>query len=246
MKTCYLHSDIDTLERVKIIRELRQGVHDVLIGINLLREGLDIPEVSLVAVLDADKEGFLRSETSLIQTAGRAARNVAGRVILYADRITGSIERAMAESSRRREIQTAYNAEHGITPESIRKSIDEVLGSVFEMDYVTVAKDEGEPLLPPEDLEKEIARLREEMRAAAADLEFERAARCRDRIRELQGWEMEYLDDANAPVVKRGGKSTRRNPRAGESNPAKTPHYNPASFRSRSLSNPRTNLGSQK
>jgi excinuclease ABC subunit B len=207
VKTCYLHSDIETLERIKIIRELRQGVHEVLIGINLLREGLDIPEVSLVAVLDADKEGFLRSETSLIQTMGRAARNVAGRVILYADRVTGSIERAVAESSRRREIQTAYNVEHGITPESIRKKIDEVLGSVFEMDYVTVDKEETAPLLPPEDIEKEIARLREEMRAAAADLEFERAARCRDRIRELQGWEMEYLDDANAPVVKWGGTS---------------------------------------
>jgi len=194
VKTCYLHSDITTIDRVKIIRELRKGVHDVLIGINLLREGLDIPEVSLVAVLDADKEGFLRSETSLIQTSGRAARNVDGRVILYADVVTGSIERAIAECSRRRETQVAYNEEHGITPESVKRNIGEVLSSIYEMDYVTVDKgEETEEVLIPTDIEKEIKRLREEMRIAAENLEFERAALCRDEIKELEKLEMSIL-----------------------------------------------------
>jgi excinuclease ABC subunit B len=188
VKTCYLHSDIDTLERVKIIRELRQGEHDVLIGINLLREGLDIPEVSLVAILDADKEGFLRSETSLIQTAGRAARNVGGTVILYADRETGSIRRAVEECARRREAQLAYNAEHGITPESVTKQLDDVLHSVYEMDYVTVplAAEEAAVYRSPAEVQGEIERLRGRMVAAAADLEFEEAARCRDEIRRLE------------------------------------------------------------
>lgn len=188
VKTCYLHSDIDTLERVKIIRELRQGTHDVLIGINLLREGLDIPEVSLVAILDADKEGFLRSETSLIQTSGRAARNVAGTVILYADKETGSIRRAVAECARRRVRQLAYNTEHGITPESITKQLDDVLHSVYEMDYVTVplAAEEEAEYRSTAELQKEIARLRGRMVAAAADLEFEEAARYRDEIRRLE------------------------------------------------------------
>ncbi|MFU8858231.1 MAG: excinuclease ABC subunit UvrB [Deferrisomatales bacterium] len=192
VKTCYLHSDIDTLERVKIIRELRQGIHDVLIGINLLREGLDIPEVSLVAILDADREGFLRSETSLIQTAGRAARNVGGRVILYADQVTGSIRRAVEECSRRRERQLAYNREHGITPESVKRRIDDVLSSVYEMDYVTVplAAEEEAPFRTPQELGAEVARLRKSMLEAAAALEFEEAAALRDRIRELEEWEL--------------------------------------------------------
>ncbi len=200
VKTVYLHSDIDTLERVKIIRELRQGVHDVLIGVNLLREGLDLPEVSLVAVLDADKEGFLRSETSLIQTAGRAARNVNGRVIFYADRITGSMARAIAESRRRRAAQLAYNEAHGITPESVRKRIDDVLSSVYEMDYVTVpvaAEDEA-AYRTPEELEAEIAELRKKMLEAAADLEFETAARYRDEIRRLEDLALRLFPDRAA------------------------------------------------
>ncbi|GAB4246272.1 excinuclease ABC subunit UvrB [Deferrisoma sp.] len=200
VKTVYLHSDIDTLERVKIIRELRQGVHDVLIGVNLLREGLDLPEVSLVAVLDADKEGFLRSETSLIQTAGRAARNVNGRVIFYADRITGSMARAIAESRRRRAAQLAYNEAHGITPESVRKRIDDVLSSVYEMDYVTVpvaAEDEA-AYRTPEELEAEIAGLRKKMLEAAAELEFEKAAQYRDEIRRLEDLALRLFPDRAA------------------------------------------------
>ncbi|MHB8766266.1 MAG: excinuclease ABC subunit UvrB [Deferrisomatales bacterium] len=195
VKTCYLHSDVDTLERVRIIRELRQGVHDVLIGINLLREGLDIPEVALVAILDADKEGFLRSETSLIQTAGRAARNLGGRVILYADRVTGSIERASGECSRRRALQLAYNQAHGITPESVRKRLDDDLSSVYQMDYVTVplAAEEESPFRTPAEVEREVARLRKKMLEAAAGLEFEEAARCRDEIHRLQALEMELF-----------------------------------------------------
>ncbi|MEW6488680.1 MAG: excinuclease ABC subunit UvrB [Thermodesulfobacteriota bacterium] len=198
VKTCYLHSDIDTLERVKIIRELRQGTHDVLIGINLLREGLDIPEVSLMAILDADKEGFLRSETSLIQTSGRAARNLGGRVILYADQVTGSIRRAVDECGRRREIQLAYNREHGITPESVKKRIDDVLSSVYEMDYVTVplAAEEEAPFRTPAEAEREIERLRRKMLEAASSLEFEEAARLRDEIKALQEWEMKLFPDA--------------------------------------------------
>ena len=198
VRTCYLHSDIDTLERVKIIRELRQGTHDVLIGINLLREGLDIPEVSLVAILDADKEGFLRSETSLIQTAGRAARNVGGGVILYADKVTGSIERALEECRRRRELQLAYNEAEGITPESIRKRIDDVLTSVYEMDYVTIplAAEEEAPYRSPEEVEREVARLRKRMLEAAADLEFEEAARYRDEISRLQDLEMKLFPES--------------------------------------------------
>ncbi len=198
VKTCYLHSDIDTLERVKIIRELRQGTHDVLIGINLLREGLDIPEVALVAVLDADKEGFLRSETSLIQTAGRAARNLGGRVLLYADQVTGSISRAVEECGRRRERQMAYNEAHGITPESVRRRIDDVLSSVYEMDYVTVplAAEEESAYRSPEEVDREVERLRRKMLEAAADLEFEEAARLRDEIRALQELEMKLFPDA--------------------------------------------------
>jgi excinuclease ABC subunit B len=204
VKACYLHSDVDTLQRIEIIRELRQGVHDVLVGINLLREGLDIPEVSLVAILDADKEGFLRSETSLVQTAGRAARNVMGRVILYADRMTGSMERMISECSRRREIQEKYNEEHSITPASVIKNIDQVLASVYEMDYVTIPISD-EPAMSPDEIEREIASLREKMLKAATELEFEDAARCRDRITELEILELNVMDRFNAP--KSGGKN---------------------------------------
>jgi excinuclease ABC subunit B len=184
----YLHSDIDTLERVQILRDLRLGTFDVLVGINLLREGLDLPEVSLVAVLDADKEGFLRSAGALIQTIGRAARNVNGRAILYADVVTDSMRQAMGETERRRRVQEAYNAEHGITPASIVKHIDDVLSSVYERDYVTVPKapDEREQYRTPADLEAAVRALETDMRAAAANLEFERAAAIRDRLRRLR------------------------------------------------------------
>jgi excinuclease ABC subunit B len=188
----YLHSDIETLERVEILRDLRRGEFDVLIGINLLREGLDLPEVSLVAILDADKEGFLRSGGSLIQTIGRAARNVNGRAILYADVVTESMRHAIAETERRRAIQEAYNREHGITPASIVKHIDDVLSSVYERDYVTVplVREEPETFRTPEELEARIAALQAEMKTAAANLEFEKAARLRDRIRALKSREL--------------------------------------------------------
>ncbi len=183
----YLHSDIHTLERVDIIRDLRMGEFDVLIGVNLLREGLDIPEVSLVAILDADKEGFLRSERSLIQTSGRAARNVGGQVIMYADRITASIRACLDVTRRRREIQACYNAENGITPESIRTEIHQLLGSVYEADYLTVQTvSEKEAAYSSEkELPVVIRKLKEEMKAAAKELEFEKAATLRDRIRDL-------------------------------------------------------------
>jgi excinuclease ABC subunit B len=188
----YLHSDIETLERVEILRDLRRGEFDVLIGINLLREGLDLPEVSLVAILDADKEGFLRSGGSLIQTIGRAARNVNGRAILYADVVTESMRHAIAETERRRAIQEAYTREHGITPASIVKHIDDVLSSVYERDYVTVplVREEPETFRTPEELEARIAALQAEMKTAAANLEFEKAARLRDRIRALKSREL--------------------------------------------------------
>ena len=184
----YLHSDIDTLERVQILRDLRLGVFDVLIGINLLREGLDLPDVSLVAILDADKEGFLRSGGALIQTIGRAARNVHGRAILYADAHTDSMRHAIDETERRRRVQEAYNEKHGITPASIVKNIEDVLTSVYERDYVTVAKvpDEREQFRTQAELDAFIAGLEKEMRAAAANLEFERAAGIRDRLRRLR------------------------------------------------------------
>ena len=184
----YLHSDIDTLERVEILKDLRRGVFDVLIGINLLREGLDLPEVSLVAILDADKEGFLRSSGSLIQTSGRAARNLNGRVIMYADVETKSIRTALDETQRRRKIQQAYNEEHGITPTTIIKEIDGVIGRVYEGDYVTVSsvQDEQESFRSQAELDGKIAKLQSDMQAAAANLEFERAAQIRDRVKKLQ------------------------------------------------------------
>jgi excinuclease ABC subunit B len=195
----YLHSDIETLERVEILRDLRRGEFDVLVGINLLREGLDLPEVSLVAILDADKEGFLRSTGSLIQTSGRAARNVNGRVIMYADVVTDSMRGAIEETDRRRKAQEAYNLEHGITPASIVKAIDEVMSSVYERDYVTVAvRDDEASALSAEDAETRIADLQRQMRAAAANLEFEKAAALRDRIRKLRNAELGL--SASAPA----------------------------------------------
>jgi excinuclease ABC subunit B len=193
IKVRYLHSDINTMERMEIIRDLRVGVFDVLVGINLLREGLDLPEVSLVAILDADKEGFLRSERSLIQTCGRAARNVFGTVILYADRVTHSIQRALDETNRRRALQTAYNKEHGITPESIQKKISNVLTSVYEADYAPIPS-VSEPEVAFEsldELQRIIRELEKEMNQAAKDLAFERAAELRDQIKELRALDLD-------------------------------------------------------
>jgi excinuclease ABC subunit B len=228
----YMHSDIDTLERIEIIRDLRLGAFDCLVGINLLREGLDIPECALVAILDADKEGFLRSETSLIQTIGRAARNVDGKVILYADAVTGSMERAMAETNRRREKQSEYNAANGITPESIRRGIADILDSVYERDHVLVSTGEGgargaggfeDAATIGHNFEAVIADLEARMREAAADLNFEEAARLRDEVKRLRATELAVIDD---PTAKRpalpssaGGGSARHARRGGPRKP---------------------------
>ncbi len=195
----YMHSDIDTIERIEIIRDLRLGAFDALIGINLLREGLDIPECGLVAILDADKEGFLRSETSLVQTIGRAARNVDGRVLLYADKVTGSMERAMAETTRRRARQEAYNVEHGITPATIKRGIQDILGSVYEQDHVTVDAGlaDGAPMIG-HNFKANLADLEKRMREAAANLAFEEAARLRDEVKRLQAVELAIGDNPMA------------------------------------------------
>ena len=209
IKVRYIHSDVETLERIEIIRDLRLGVFDVLIGINLLREGLDIPECALVAILDADKEGYLRSRTSLIQTIGRAARNVEGRAILYADKITNSIKAAMDETARRREKQLAYNQKHNITPETIKRNISNILETVFEKsDRATVAIDNQTSHMVGEKLEKYIAKLEKEMREHAGNLDFEKAAQCRDEIRRLQNSDLEITSSRHLTHI---SKSKGRN-----------------------------------
>ncbi len=223
IKVRYMHSDIDTIERIEILRDLRLGAFDVLIGINLLREGLDIPECGLVAILDADKEGFLRSETSLIQTIGRAARNAEGRVIMYADRITGSMERALAETDRRRQKQIAYNEEHGITPETVKKNVDDILAGLYQgdvdMNRVTATVD---PKRQGANLETVLNGLRTDMRKAAENLEFEEAARLRDEIKRLEAVDLAVADDplarqqavdrASEEATKAAGRSTAGRP----------------------------------
>ncbi|WP_372573332.1 excinuclease ABC subunit UvrB [Ruegeria jejuensis] len=223
IKVRYMHSDIDTLERIEILRDLRLGAFDVLIGINLLREGLDIPECGLVAILDADKEGFLRSETSLIQTIGRAARNADGRVIMYADKITGSMERALGETNRRRAKQIAYNAEHGITPETVQKNVDDILAGLYQgdvdMNRVTAKIDKP---MHGANLEAHLDGLRDQMRKAAENLEFEEAANIRDEIKRLEAVDLAVADDpmarqwavekASEDAVKSRGRSTAGRP----------------------------------
>ncbi len=219
VKVRYMHSDVETLERIELIRDLRLGVYDVLIGINLLREGLDIPECGLVCIMDADKEGFLRSETSLIQTIGRAARNVDGRVILYADRVTGSMERAMTETARRREKQEAYNAAHGITPTTVRKNIGDIIAHVASKDQVTVEIDEDRPHMVGHNLRAYIEELEKKMRKAASDLEFEEAGRLRDEIRALEQEELGLPPgEQKAPLMGRSneGKPGTRKTRYGK------------------------------
>ena len=193
----YLHSDIAALERTEIIREMRLDVFDVLVGINLLREGLDIPEISLVAILDADKEGFLRSETSLIQTIGRASRNAEGHVIMYADVVTGSMKAAMDETARRRAIQQAYNEEHGITPKSIKKAVRDLISITKEAEKTSMKLEKEPESMNPDEIRKLIEKVEKQMRRAAADLDFETAADLRDQMLELK----KHLDDAT------GGKT---------------------------------------
>ncbi len=213
-----MHSDIDTIERIEILRDLRLGAFDVLIGINLLREGLDIPECGLVAILDADKEGFLRSETSLIQTIGRAARNAEGRVIMYADRITGSMERAMGETDRRREKQIAYNIEHGITPATIKKNVDDMMAGSLQGRYGHEPRDGQDRPRHGGNLQAVLEGLRTDMRKAAENLEFEEAARLRDEVKRLEAVDLAISDDpmarqqaverASDEAVKGRGRST--------------------------------------
>jgi excinuclease ABC subunit B len=221
LRVRYMHSDVETLERIELIRDLRRGVYDVLVGINLLREGLDIPECGLVCILDADKEGFLRSETSLIQTIGRAARNVDGRVILYADRMTGSMERAIAETDRRRAKQHAYNIEHNITPATIKRGIADIIADTASRDGVIVdIEDSGTNNLVGHNLRAYIEDLEKRMRAAAADLEFEEAGRLRDEIRRMEASELGLPEgEHKAPILGRSteGKPGTRKTRYGKS-----------------------------
>jgi len=192
LRVKYMHSDIDTLERIEIIRDLRKGIFDILVGINLLREGLDIPECALVAILDADKEGFLRSERSLVQTIGRAARNVDGRVILYADKETESIKKAINETSRRRSIQNKFNKENNITPETIKRDISDILETIYENDHVNIElKDGSSKHLVGDNLNKHIKELKKKMTDYADDLDFEQAAKIRDEIKILENNELE-------------------------------------------------------